>query len=132
MTTNYEHITEQSPEMDEVYALGRDAAICAASWTVDGNRDAGDYPRLLQMLDDGDPDVWDYLPRTPDLSGEMAGDPTPMGLVDDVGLADAIVDDPEILEIVCDVWETAVSDHFEVEVERVLRAQIDDDGQEMI
>ena len=102
--------------------LGRDAGEAAGSWAADGNTDASAADRVLTMLEDGDPQAWDYLPRIPNLSGEMADDPTPRTLADDLGI------DPEsdLLEAACEAWEDGVFQTFELACERELRMVLGD------
>src|SRR3954453_10754134 len=64
----------------EAYELGVQAAIAAASWVLDGNTPQDHIARMVAMLDAGDPEVYDFLPAMPDLSGEWADDPTPDSL----------------------------------------------------
>ena len=111
----------------EAYELGKAAAIAAASWTVDGNSSEQYIRRVLAMFDDGDPQLDDYLPPMPDLSGEWANGPTPTSLWGEiVGFnADGGIDaDGDELAALCDAYEAGVADHFMAECERVLRAAL--------
>ena len=65
----------------EASKLGRDAGQAGGSWAADGNTKQQHITNVLRMLDDGDPEAYDYLPPTPNLSGEWADDPTPAKLL---------------------------------------------------
>lgn len=104
---------------------GEDAARSAASWCVDGNTDEEHARRVVRMLDDGDPEADEYLPRRPDLSGEWAGEPTPQSLAKEIVGTDC---PDEIVEAISEAWEEGVTETFEQECERLLRtaAGLDD------
>jgi len=105
----------------EAYELGAEHARIAASW-VDGNTSHDAIVRVVAMLDAGDPEAYDYLPREPNLSGEWADDLTPLRLVTEIA-GDEIDPDP-IIDAVCEAYERGVSDTFEPECERILRAAV--------
>jgi hypothetical protein len=115
-----EEILEAAREM------GREAARNAASWVLDGNASAEHYQRLLTMLEEGDPAAEFYLPRRPNLSGEWAGDPTPMSVAEDAvrGYGEAVELVPDTVDLVADAWEEGVDATFEPECERLLRAAL--------
>ena len=98
---------------------GQWAGKNAAGWAFDGNTDPATYKRVLAGIMDGDPEVLDSF-RTPDLSGEWSGDPTPRSLANDYDLDD---DDPRdwLLDEACTVWMDAASQAFWDEIERVCR-----------
>jgi hypothetical protein len=50
---------------------GYDAGKAAGSWLLDGNSTTENARRLLQGIEDGDPEIMDELPSAP-LSGEWA------------------------------------------------------------
>jgi hypothetical protein len=106
----------------QAYDLGKQHAINAASWIIDGNTPTEHIARMVQWLDDGDPQADDYLPRRPDLSGEWADEATPRDLAQDILGEDA--PDAAILEGLCDAYEAGVSENFEAECERILRAAL--------
>src|SRR3954462_13977133 len=62
------------------YLRGVDDAETAATWTVDGNTDRDAIAQVVAMMDDGAPDVFDYLPAMPDLSGQWADQMNPARL----------------------------------------------------
>jgi hypothetical protein len=108
-----------------------DAAKAAASWVTDGNTSVEHYERLIRMMDDGDPELWDFLPAMPDLSGEWADAPTPKSLFEDVTGLDAHAEGSfnydayqSVLEEICEAWERGVSETFETECERLVRAAV--------
>src|SRR5438874_314943 len=97
----------------EAKALGVEHAQNAAAWSFDGNSDAAERARVLDMLRDGDPQAWDHLPQPPNLSGEWAGDLTP------VTLAERITGEPaygeaagDAVEMLADSYELGVSETF--------------------
>ena len=101
--------------------MGREDASRAASWAWDGNTSRETAERIVQMLEDGDPEVYDLF-AAPNLSGEYAGDPTPQGLARDLGLED---DDPRsewLVDELASAYEDAVSSVFWPAVERAYRA----------
>jgi hypothetical protein len=112
----------------EAFELGAAAGIAAASWVADGNTSADHIVRMIAWMDDGDPRAEEYLPATPNLSGEWADSPTPRSLYHDI--MDNVPGEsaqPEWLsqrieEEIADAWEAGVSSTFEPECERILRA----------
>jgi hypothetical protein len=113
----------------EAYELGKDAAIAAASWVVDGNTSQDHIRRMVAMLDAGDPVAYDYLPAQPNLSGEWADAPTPLSLAQDIfgtGITGTQDYPPEELNEIADAWEAGVFDTFQYECERILRDALDD------
>lgn len=116
----------------EAYKLGVAAAEAAASWAVDGNTSTEHIARVLEMLDAGDPEAYDYLPATPNLSGEWADAPTPQSLAADIlgadwethgyNAPDYIAAD--LVDAIADAWEAGVDDTFEAACEAELRRAI--------
>src|SRR5205085_7898677 len=87
---------EREDAIEAARDRGKDAGKAAGSWAADGNTTQEHARKVLGMLRDGDPEAFDYLPRIPNLSGEMADDPTPTSLAHDVlgtGDLDTITDD---------------------------------------
>lgn len=123
----------QSDAEQCAYSLGRDVALAAASWVIDGNTDVDHVRRVVAMLDAGDPSVTDYLPPRPNLSGEWADDPTPQSLAADVLGADYAThgyNAPDFLpaeqvDTIAEAFEQGVADAFEPECERILRAALE-------
>lgn len=101
----------------EAYSLGVDAGTSAASWV-----DFDDPARALQMLDDGDPEIYDAV-REPNLSGEYAGDPTPLSVAEELGIENPT---PDELEAIASAWEEGVTDTFWPTVEGRLRRLVED------
>lgn len=94
--------------------IGREHARSAASWAADGNTTDEHRRNVLRMLDDGDPQAWDFLPAMPNLSGEFADSPTPDSLFDDVvGENDTDMDADDLLDAICSAYEEGVSEVFE-------------------
>ena len=102
--------------------LGEDAGRAAASWVFDVNTDRETYRAVLAGIEDGDPMVLDAY-RTPDLSGEFAGDYSSSDLAGELGL-DEDWTSPETLDAACDAWLDAAGEAFWHEVERVARLQL--------
>ena len=97
--------------IEEATEQGREAARAAASWTCDGNTDPEHAARVLDMLDDGDPQADGYLPARPNLSGEWAGDPTPLSLAREItGEQDP---DADLIDALAEAFEDGVSEAFE-------------------
>ena len=115
----------------QAYAKGEDAAKVAASWVIDGNTPQDHIRRMVKWFDDGDPQYSDYLPQRPNLSGEWESDLTPTKLYYEI-IGNSISDDVtmvgdaalEVMHIISDTFDEGVSDHFEPECERILRAAI--------
>lgn len=94
----------------EAGRMGVQAAKDNASWTVDGNSDTAERARILAMMRDGDGQAFDYLPTPPNLSGEMADDPTPRSLAAEVAGAEP---EPDTVDAIADAWEDAAGETFE-------------------
>jgi hypothetical protein len=119
----------------QAYDLGVEAALSAASWATDGNLSDDHYARMVAMMDAGDPALYDYLPTMPNLSGEWADAPTPISLYEAVtgldhaeeeeraGLAYETLIGSQV-DAIANAWEAGVSETFETECERLIRAQI--------
>jgi hypothetical protein len=119
-------MSNYTPHEQEAYDLGRDHAVRAASWVIDGNTSASWIGDTLSRLEAGDPEGYDRLPRAPNLSGEFADDPTPLSLARDIlGVEDRDDIEPEFLNDLADAYEAGVSDWFDIECERILRAALD-------
>ena len=101
---------------DRARDLGRDAGKAAASWFFDGNTSAETYARVLQGLEDGDPEVMGSLPSGP-LSGEWAGDRTPASLLAELDLSE----DDDRVDDICDAFEDGFYAASVEEIERVAR-----------
>ena len=76
---NLDALLEQAD--DEGYERG----TAAGSWLLDGNSSEEAARRLLQGIEDGDPEILDALPSAP-LSGEWADSPTPSEVLGWYGL----------------------------------------------
>lgn len=111
---------------------GEDDAIAAASWTVDGNTKREAIPAVLAMADAGDPELYDYLPAMPDLSGEWADALTPSKLFEEITGMDAHAEASfnfdaysACADALCEAYEDGVSATFEGECVRILRAAVE-------
>jgi len=67
-----------------VWAKAQEHGKAAASWVFDGNTPQEQYARVLQGIEDGDPEVMDAY-RAPDLSGEYADSYSEDDLMADIG-----------------------------------------------
>jgi hypothetical protein len=123
----------RTDQEQQAYELGAEHARNAASWVIDGNTSSEHVERVVKMMDEGDPALFDWLPREPNLSGEMSDDPTPTSLYaeiigtshedaeEDAGMAyETLVG--SVVDSLCDAYEAGVSDTFLPECERILRA----------
>jgi hypothetical protein len=102
------------------YKLGIAEAERAARLTVSPSLHVEAAQELLDLILDGDPAVWDCLPREPDLSGEYAEDLTPnrlFALVTDVRPTEHV---GELVETLADAYVEGVAQTFGVAVENVL------------
>src|SRR5216110_2106995 len=98
-------------QIAEAARLGKEAAEAASTWVIDGNKDIAHYHSVLEMLRDGDPEAYEYLPNRPNLSGEWADDPTVLSLARDItGKQDV---NAETQDELAQAFEDAVSEHFE-------------------
>jgi hypothetical protein len=70
---------------DRVVAIAHSYGIAAAQWIFNGNTTDEAYRHVLAGIESGDPEVLDAY-RTPDLSGEYAGDYTEDDLASDLEL----------------------------------------------
>lgn len=98
---------------------GKSAGRAAASWlSIDSQEQAND---LLEMLEDGDPRLDEYLPRRPDLSGEFSGESMNEILeVDDD-------DDPDDVQAIADIWQNAADEAYDAEINRIIDYHAGDD-----
>lgn len=101
--------------------IGRNAGVAAASWVFDGNTTQETYKSFLAAIEGGDPLILDSV-RTPDLSGEFAGDYTPGRLLHDVNAMGKVSEERK--STIAEAWENAAGDAFWAEIERACRAQL--------
>lgn len=108
--------------------LGEEDARQAASWVADGNVDPEHVRRVLEMLEDGDPAVEQYLPARPDLSGQWADSMSPRDLFEATTGLDAHAESTwcpdaynDVVTALCDSYEDGVSETFESACEAELR-----------
>ena len=132
--SNWIYKQDETEHERRAFELGQEAGRAAASWIVDGNTSTEHIARMVAWLDDGDPRADDYLPPMPNLSGEWADAPTPARLFEEVTRHDAHAEATwnhdayqTVLEGICDAWEAGVSDTFQTECERILRAAMPED-----
>lgn len=106
----------------EARRAGRAAGKAAASWFEPG--DERQARKLLTMHEDGDPELDNYLPRRPDLSGEWAGESMNeiLDVQDD--------DDTDDIDAIADAWQEAADEAFDAEIERALLYAAGDDDED--
>jgi hypothetical protein len=93
----------------QAYELGAEAARAAATWAND-SASPESAERVLRMLENGDPEAWDYLPPAPNLSGGWG---TPNRIATKI-TGDATDDlDQNLINAIADAYEQGVSDTFE-------------------
>lgn len=115
----------------EAYRLGCERGEAVASWYFDGSETRADYERVVRMLADGDPEIYDTFPQAP-LSGEWAGDPTPADVLAelDVEPDDDAADD--LLALYEDGFGVTVADTIDALARKALDAlgtpDVDMDG----
>jgi hypothetical protein len=117
---------EASQYQREAYELGKEHARNAASWVTDGNESDDSRLNKLSMIADGDPEVFDYLPREPNLSGEFADDPTPLSLARDITGQDD--PDPDLTDTLAQAYDDGVSNTFLFSCEKELRGSLGDES----
>lgn len=127
-----EYVKANTPTA-RAHALGVEAAQAAATWAADGNSEPAGVRRLLELIEAGDPQASDLLPPMPDLSGEWADGMTPGRLYEETTGRDAHGDSTwnhdayqEVLEELCEAFETGVSETFEDACVAELRKWVDD------
>lgn len=103
--------------MKRAHDIGAEHGKAAASWVFSGNTDPSEYVKMLTMIEDGDPEMWDALPQ-PDLSGEWADGFSSWDLMKEVGLKELGDDDDYD---VCEEYEMGYNDAVVDEVSRVCR-----------
>ena len=99
--------------------MGAEHGRAAASWYFNGNTSDETYRLILAGLEAGDPEILDSLPSSP-LSGEWAGDPTPLSVLAELGVdaTDEAADD------LLTAYELAFSFAVVDEVERAAREAV--------
>lgn len=112
-------ITTQA-QRDAARELGREAGRAAGSWAADGDTNETTIVDVLSGLEAGDPVAYDCLPPTPSLSGEWAGDLTPLELAREVTGEDD--PDPVVVDELAAEWEDGVEETFIPACEETLRA----------
>lgn len=93
-------------------ALGASHAHTAATWVTDGNESDESRAQKLKYIQEGDPAMYQYLPRRPDLSGELSDSYDAATLIEEVTGRNAEDVDHEDRETIVGAWENAVDEHF--------------------
>jgi hypothetical protein len=107
--------------IEEAAKRGAEAGTAAGTWAIDGNTSAETVARILQGIEDGDPEVLDMQPAP--LSGEWAGESIEELLGDllpDNEVQPAMHDDR--YDALLDAYEGAFGEAYWAEVERSARA----------
>lgn len=103
-------------ETTEARRIGYQAGHDRATWVFDWNTDEATYRRVVQGIEDSDPEIMDMQPEP--LSGEWAGESIPE-LSDYYGL------DLEDVDI-ADAFEDGYSEGFWEEVEGTARLHLEE------
>ncbi len=97
------NIVEQAEQ--EGYERGK----AAGSWLLDGNSTAEAARRLLDGIEEGDPEILNQLPTSP-LSREWADAPLPRDLLESVGMGEDDDDAEDVLSAYENAYSRGVSD----------------------
>jgi hypothetical protein len=103
--------------------IGREHGKSAATWA---EIDSTNAATILAGIDDGDPAVLDMF-RTPDLSGEFAGDYLSCDLASDLG-----IEDSDDLDDVCRAYLDAASEAFWDAIESTCLAVVEGNTAEQL
>jgi len=128
-------VSDLEKYLTEARERGVEAAKAAASWSIDGNMSQEHYRHMVELFESGDSeDLDEYLPAQPNLSGEWAGDPTPVSLYEeitgraanpDVGGLSYETEHGWLIDKIADAFEEGVSGTFSGECERLIREALD-------
>lgn len=112
--------TEYAPNTPEYRAVevAKRNGKAAASWAFDGSTRRETYAEAVRKIEAGDPEIYDRL-RTPDLSGEYAGEFTEADLMEEVGWVPR--DGTDLRDELARLYLDEVSSAFWAEVERLAR-----------
>jgi hypothetical protein len=110
--------TNHLSERDRLEARGYSDGYAAATWFAPDDETTA--RKILDGLDAGDPEIYDYLPA-PRLGGEFADEPTWSNILADEGCDDSDDGRPELL----DAYSYAYSCAVEREIVRSCRAMLD-------
>lgn len=97
--------------------LGAEHGHAKGTWVLDGNSSAETAQKILAMIEDGDPALWDMYAAP--LSGEWADEATPNDVLAEIEYEGP--DSPESWDSIIDAYEQAHSSAWETEVERLAR-----------
>lgn len=97
--------------------LGAEHGKAKGSWVLDGNSSSETAQRIVAMIDDGDPELWDMYAAP--LSGEWADEPTPNDILEEIEYEGD--DSPESWDSIIRAYEEAHSLAWSDEVERTAR-----------
>jgi hypothetical protein len=95
--------------------LGTEHGRAAGSWILDGNSSRESAQRLLDMIEDGDPELWDSYASP--LSGEWADGRTPDDILSEIDYPETRT--PEEYDDIIRAYEDAHSSAWESEVNRL-------------
>jgi hypothetical protein len=104
--------------------LGAEHGKASGSWVFDGNTDYGTVRKVLQMIEDGDPE-WE-IPSP--LSGEWADEPTTDTVADALGVGEAYRNGHVDLSDAFDAYEEAYYEAYQDEVVRSGLAMLPDES----
>ncbi|PWU23555.1 MAG: hypothetical protein C5B48_08410 [Candidatus Rokuibacteriota bacterium] len=109
----------------EARNAGEEHGRNAGSWFWNGPHTVEQYKRVLQGVDDGDPEIMDVLPSSP-LSGEWADEPTPNTVWADLGMSG----DEDYADDVLFAYEDGFNEASVDEIVRVARVMTYADEQD--
>lgn len=92
--------------MQDAYARGEEDGEAAASWYFDGNTTLETYERVLEGIENGDPEILDTIPGCP-LSGEWADGTTPADVLSALGVPEEDDAEDDYLRAYEDGYESA-------------------------
>ena len=119
--------------LEQATELGKKAGIAAGSWYFNGPRDTETDQRVLDGIENCDPEIMDTLP-TPDLSGEHADGPTPKSIFEEIlgeGAWDHFYEDNEdtfewLNNSIVSSWEQGFQEGVEFEITNTIRHHLVD------
>lgn len=112
------YITGEAGQVEEARNRGEEAGRAAGSWVIDGNTSTETARKILQGLEDGNPETMDMMPAP--LSGEWAGESI-MELLGDFAYPinpDYPDEGSDVPLEVCDAYEQGFMESYWAEVER--------------
>jgi hypothetical protein len=121
LETFRDQLTPPDEVFESVRRAGQSAGHSSATWAFNGNTTQETLRHAIQMLDEGDPALYDYW-DAPALSVSVrySDDETPLGIAIDAGW-------PGEDDDLSTAWEESAQEAFWFEFERSARAMLDDE-----